>query len=212
MIDKVVIVANGEKPKKDKITDIIRDADYIIAADGGIHICIAFKIKPDCLIGDLDSQNIANKLKSEIQTIQLTEQYSTDLEKALVYAKSLSPKKIEILSCFGKRSDHTLTNLLLLHNQNDTIITMYDDYGSMQLFSPGKYFFKKKKGKTISLFALEPVTDIYLKGFKYRLKENQVGPAFIGQSNEIISNNAEIYFKKGALILYELDDLDDLDA
>ena len=127
------------------------------------------------------------------------------MEKALNFALDLKADVIEIIAAFGKRMDHTLGNMLILHNFKGAVpLTMYDDFGKMQLLLPGETILKGKKGKTVSLFALEVVTNIMLSGFKYPLEEQKIGPAFLGVSNEIDSDKASIKFQSGRLLMYEV--------
>ena len=54
----VAIIANGEK--FNDLEQILKDADIIIAADGGANLCRAKQITPDYIIGDLDSITLEN--------------------------------------------------------------------------------------------------------------------------------------------------------
>ena len=111
----IAIIADGEKVNN--IRRILKDADIIIAADGGANLCKLQKVKPDYIIGDLDSITYENmEFFSDSKFIEITEQENTDLQKALNYALSLNPTKIKIISSFGKRADHTLGNILIFQN------------------------------------------------------------------------------------------------
>jgi thiamine pyrophosphokinase len=204
---KIVIIANGASSDTKTMQNIVTHADYIIAADGGIFHCLKNDIKPDCLIGDLDSwERETLDLSSRTKVIQISEQYSTDMEKAIEHAKTLNPEHIDIFCSFGKRTDHTLGNILILNNYPDLDIRMYDEYGSMYALNPGKKVFHNLKNTTISLFAFTHIDNLSLQGFEYPLDNSEVGPAFIGLSNKIIENQASITFDSGRLIVYILTD------
>jgi len=205
---KIVIIANGEPLNRSRLKEILQDANYIIAADGGIYFCIHEGIIPDCIIGDMDSAaSVLSQFKNKAKVIQLADQNSTDMEKALKYAAVLKPQIIEVINCFGKRTDHSLANIFILNNYNHSPdLLMHDDWGVMQMLKPGKKIFSHMQRKTISLFAIGEVKNISLKGFLYPLEEKEIEPGFIGLSNQVKDEMAEISFTQGRLILYELNE------
>ncbi len=202
---KIVIIANGEAPDEKLLRLIINGASYIIAADGGINICLANNITPDCLIGDLDSHNSIPQQMSHIKTLQIPDQNTTDLQKALTHAATLNPDLIEVCAAFGKRSDHGLGNLLILHSfaANSKLI-MHDSFGTFTLLKPGEEYFKNKKGQTVSIFSLFAVSGIQLNGFEFPIIEEELQSPFLGVSNKIIEVVASIKFEQGKLLVYEL--------
>ena len=52
---RAVIIGNGEIKDYDFIAGKLRKGDYIICADGGYRHAVKLGIKPDVLIGDMDS-------------------------------------------------------------------------------------------------------------------------------------------------------------
>jgi len=199
----ILIFANGENTKITDMPSFVFNADYIIAADGGIFNCFKHNIQPHCIIGDLDSYK-DKELHPKTKIIHLTEQNSTDMEKAIEHAKTLNPDIIDVFCSFGKRMDHTLGNIFILNNYTDMQIYMHDAYGTMYGLNPGEKLLTGLAGTTVSLFALSKVENISLSGFEYPLLEESIGPAFIGVSNKIVSDKATIKFKKGRLIVYQL--------
>jgi len=204
---KIVIFANGENPGIATMTSVIAQANYIIAADGGIQNCRKNNIQPDCIIGDFDSLNmheLSGNHKTDI--IRIEEQNSTDMEKAIEHAKKFNPAVIDIYCSFGKRMDHSLGNIFILNKYHDLNMHMHDAYGSMFILNPGEKKFHGLKDTTISLFAISTVENIELQGFEFPLKQNRIGPSFFGVSNKIAQNNAAIKFNKGRLIIYQIRD------
>ena len=198
----VAIIADGEKVND--IGIILKDADIIIAADGGANLCRSQKIKPAYIIGDLDSITYENmEFFSDSKFIEIPEQDQTDLQKALDYALSLNPTKIKIISVFGKRADHSLGNILIFQNYDESIpVEVYDNFGVMTFYSPGKYELKLQLGQKISFFSLIPIINLSLKGFKNQVNNADFQRNFIGVSNVVISQKCTIEFQKGKLISY----------
>ncbi|HNE69610.1 MAG TPA: hypothetical protein PLE39_14590, partial [Anaerolineales bacterium] len=52
---RIIIFANGELPNKEKARALLREDDFIIAADGGTRHAIELGRTPNIIIGDLDS-------------------------------------------------------------------------------------------------------------------------------------------------------------
>ena len=198
----VAIIANGEKCSN--LEKILMDADIIIAADGGANLCRAQHITPDYIIGDLDSITMETlEFFSESKFIEITEQDHTDMQKALTYALSLNPTKIKIIAVFGNRMDHTLGNILIFQNYNSSIpLEIYDNFGVMTFYSPGKYELNLQPGQIISFFSLSPINDLSLEGFEYPIKNANYSRNFIGVSNVVINQKCTVEFQKGKLISY----------
>ncbi len=198
----IAIIADGEKVNN--IGNILKDVDIIIAADGGANLCREQQITPDYIIGDLDSITYENmEFFSDSKFIEITEQENTDLQKALDYALSLNPTKIKIISSLGKRTDHALGNILIFQNYDEPIpLEIYDNFGVMTFYSPGKYDLKLQLGQTISFFSLTPIKGLSLLGFKYPIINSNCSHNFIGVSNIIINKQCTIEFQKGKFISY----------
>jgi len=200
----IAIIADGEKI--DNIKKILEDVDVIIAADGGANICRTCEVNPDYIVGDLDSitpENIKHFSKSKF--IEIKEQDNTDLQKAINYAVKLNPKSIKIISAFGKRADHSLANILIFQNYSEQIpLEIYDNFGVMKFYSPGEHNIALHIGQTISFFSLFPVEGLFLKGFKYSVRDTYNSNNFIGISNVAIEQNCTIKFSKGKMISYTI--------
>ncbi|KAA3615116.1 MAG: thiamine diphosphokinase [Calditrichaeota bacterium] len=203
---KIVIIANGEVPDGRFLKNLVKSANYVIAADGGLDICLANNIIPDCLIGDLDSFNsFPISISKSTNILRIPDQNTTDIQKALAHAATLNPQTIEICASFGKRTDHSLGNIIILNSYaSDTKLIMHDNYGTFTSLKPGTTRFKNKKGQTVSLFSLVDVSNIHLSGFEFPLDRNNLVPPFLGVSNKICEDEAEIKFDKGKLLIYEL--------
>ena len=76
----------------------------IVAIDGGGH---QKGIKPDVIIGDLDSiQNVVQKRVEEV--VKIPEQNSTDLEKALKWCEKHGTESVDIVGIEGGDLTHEL--------------------------------------------------------------------------------------------------------
>ncbi len=202
----VAIVANGELLNQ-QLSDVFFDSvDLIIAADGGAAMCKACNIEPHYIIGDLDSvdkETLQHFSSAEI--IRITEQDSTDMEKALQFARKFNPGKLRVLSAIGRRSDHSTANLMFLKDFNETIpVEIFDNYGILRILEPGRHVIEHAARKTVSFFSIQPVSNLTLHGFRYPLSKKSYHPYFVGISNVIEQNNCFVEFDSGTLFFYEL--------
>jgi thiamine pyrophosphokinase len=200
----IAIVANGRPLESRLAIQIVKSASIIIAADGGTLACKKSGIKPDFIIGDFDSisRDLLNQYH-DIEIIHIEDQNSTDMEKALNFATSLSPDRLIVLSAFGKRMDHTSANLFFLAEYNEKVpVQIYDNYGYMTILKEGKHIFKHKTGTIISFFSPYPVKNISLKGFRYNLQNQNYDPYFIGMSNVCEQEECIIEFESGRIFSY----------
>ena len=206
----VVIIANGEALKP-KLRNFLSDADTIIAADGGVINCKIANIIPDFIVGDLDSIRFdLKKIFLTAEIIHNPDQETTDMEKALNLSISLKPMKIKVFSAFGKRTDHTVGNILvftkLVQFISDKSIDMeiFDNFGKMKILKSGTHEIKGEIGSTVSLFSLNPIQNLTLKGFRYNLKNQDYPNTFLGISNVYESEICKINFDSGILFLYDV--------
>jgi len=201
ILKSVLIIANGKATKKKLLQKLVNKSDCIIAADGGANICFQNNITPDYVIGDFDSIDI--NLKSHFKTTEFIykpNQEEHDLLKALKFCKTLKPQKVICTVVFGKRIDHTFSNLFILQNQNFKFeLEFIDDYAKVFIIN-NKHKFNLSPNNPISFLSYTPVFGVTLKGFKYNLNKKDFPDGFNGVSNEIAETPASISVKKGSLI------------
>ena len=203
-IMNIVLFANGEAIKTaivNKVLYKLVEKPLIIAVDGGLENSISVGLTADYVVGDLDSANI---LDNSAKIIKLSDQNFTDLQKCLVFIEEFNPQKVFIFSAFGKRFDHSLSNLIMFYHLSANYeFELYDNYGKLKILSAGKHRIKALIDTTISFFSLNKIKDFVLEGFQYNLKAKSL-PYFIGVSNIVKSDDAYIEFSSGKLISYEL--------
>jgi thiamine pyrophosphokinase len=203
----VLICANGTNLPATQLEKLVNEADFVIAADGGANKCLQNHIIPDLIIGDFDSITPATKeFFQNVKQIHLQEQETTDLEKALAYAKKLKAAHISICSLFGERLDHTFANTIIMQKfaeQNSISLTLYDNSGTIKIWKPGIYKVKAERGKSVSFFSFSKIKKLTLKGFRYELFEKDFLENFIGISNEFLKSECFISFSEGILFQYE---------
>jgi len=114
---RVVVVASGELDASDRAW--LRGADLVIAADGGAASLDRLGLKPDLLVGDLDSVDatLVDRLEAAGTRIERhpVDKDASDTELAVEAAFGAGAHAVVILGAMGgQRLDHELANLLLL--------------------------------------------------------------------------------------------------
>jgi thiamine pyrophosphokinase len=204
---RVVIVSNGQIGDEGFYREIIKKADFIIAANGGGKHLLRLNIIPDLIIGDLDSLDEENlsrlrEEKADILSYPRNKDKS-DTQLALEYALDRKASKIVILGAFGDRIDHTLANLHLLMKGVDRGIDLrlMDDKHEVLLVDKSVEI-KGRRGTVISLLPLSScVEGIFTEGLKYPLEggKMEIGNPY-GISNEFLGSRAKIGVNSGYLL------------
>jgi thiamine pyrophosphokinase len=180
----------------------------IICCDGGMRHLQQTGIKPDVIIGDMDSIDPAQLESHSRRGIKIIKcpanKDFTDTELALDYAINLKPEAIYIWAALGGRLDHILANVFLLAKGKAVSIKTYliDEYCEAFLLN-GNATFSKSAGQNVSLIALSPqVEGITLRGFLYSLDDAtlRMGESR-GVSNIIKEDNATISVRSGNLLV-----------
>jgi thiamine pyrophosphokinase len=210
MTENVIIISGGRFGDpiffKKKIAEI--EASLIIVCDGGMRHVRQLGIKPDVIIGDMDSIEPAQLTSYSVQGVQIIKYPAnkdfTDTELALDYAMGLKPAAVYIWGALGGRLDHTLANVFLLRKGKDASIKTYliDEYCEAFIVDK-EAAFVDAKGVTVSLFAFSPkVEGLSLSGFFYPLKDAilTMGES-LGVSNIIDEAYAKISVRAGNLLV-----------
>ena len=144
MID-VVIIGNGEFPRKDYPRYLIKNADIIVCCDRGAEKFIRAskavfgeKRLPDFVVGDMDSLSASLQKQLSDRLIHISEQDDNDQTKAFrfVMERFKDIRSIRILGATGLREDHTIGNLSLLMEYARTFdlsgieVEMVSDYST----------------------------------------------------------------------------------
>ena len=123
MEKSIVIICDGDFPKKEYPQYLIGSADFIICCDGALSKFLRHSKKifgaerlPDLVIGDMDTLSAAMQKKYAEIIVRESEQEHNDQTKAVRWALENIEGigSIHILGATGGRADHTIGNLSLL--------------------------------------------------------------------------------------------------
>ncbi len=205
-LSRIIIFANGELPDLEKARAILRDNDFIIAADGGTRHAIALGRTPNTIIGDLDSLPVnfePSTFDGEI-ILYPKDKNETDLELAIQHALTLNPEQIIILAALGGRLDQTLGNIALVSNVQRLTFNVILDDGTEEVFFCREHIqINGASGDTVSLIPWQgQVTGIITTGLKWPLQNETLYPQKTrGISNEMLNDTATVQIKSGLLLI-----------
>ncbi len=210
MSKRIVIVSGGRLGNLNFFRSEMAKAAsrLLIACDGGARYLASAGIRPDVLLGDMDSlapEQLAEYEKGGVEILRhKTDKDFTDTALALDYALALQPSAVDIWGALGGRMDHALANihLLIRGRQAGVGVRLVDDYSEM-LAPDGEIAFGDAIGCLVSLLALSEVVEgITVEGFRYPLtNENLLLSESRGISNLITASPATIRFRKGHLLV-----------
>lgn len=194
--NKVAIILAGELDLN--LNEYITSDMFVIAVDGGYNHLLAADIKPNLVIGDMDS--ITQEVS--VDTIKFdTVKDDTDFKCAINYVNDNITDCHIFIFGFGSlnRLDHVIANLSVIE-ENMTFISANQKIttanSSIELTS--------SEYKYISFFALSSINKFNLVGFKYPLDNYKLNPFDpLCVSNELEGNSGEIDISNGQLLIIE---------
>lgn len=194
-----VILAAGDYPKKPRSRKFLESATRVVACDGAaLRYIKDFGKGPDVVIGDCDSlkvPGICKVLDAKSELIQISEQDTNDLDKAIRFCREKGWNDIVVLGATGKREDHTLANIFLALEKEVMIVS---DFG---VFMPvnGEFTFKTEIGSPVSIFAPDPKTKVESSGLSWPLDKHNFTNLYSAALNR--TNAEEVTLKTNRPIL-----------
>lgn len=201
-----LILANGAPPSKRLFRMYRTKADCFVCADGGANSAARWGMRPDVIIGDLDSIQSATVRKfSRVRMIRIADQNSTDLEKALSWTLRKGYRRVVVLGATGGRLDHLAGNLSAIGKFSvRASIRFVDGDGTLQAVGRGLTF-KARPGNIVSLIPLSRCTGIVTRGLKWELRGETLE---LGKrestSNVARTGSVSIKVHRGNLLLFRL--------
>jgi len=203
-----VIAANGRYSHPERQTELVRQADVVIAADGGSSWLYARSLRADLVVGDLDSVSptVIEALQADGARLvrHPRRKDETDTELALLEAVRLGARRITLLGATGGRIDHTLANVLLLAmpELRDVQAHIFDGRSFVSLVRT-EVTIQGEPGDIVSLIPLgSDAEGVCSVGLEYPLQGETLrfGPAR-GISNVLTNKTARVTLRRGILVL-----------
>lgn len=194
---RAVIIGNGDIKNYNYIKSKIKKDDFIICADGGIRHAKAMGIKIDIALGDFDSYELNENIKSIVYPVRKD---FIDGELAMNYAIEHNYDEVVMLGMTGTRLDHTFTNIMLLTTHKNAYL--FDDSNEIRILNK-RLVLEGYRGKTLSIIPLfGTVSGLNSIGLDYPLNNTvlKFGTG-MGNSNFVIDDYAEITIENGTAVV-----------
>lgn len=182
--------------------------DMTVCANGGTHLALRLGLRPDIVIGDLDS--LQPDLHSRLEAggtrfiTHPTAKDETDLELALLWCLGQGARDVVVLGAWGSRPDHSLGNIFLLTDPRLEKARITFVSSTWQMFvARAEADVRGQAGDTVSLIPLTArVDNIRTEGLAYPLRGETLwrGPAR-GVSNVMLGATARITLASGILLV-----------
>ena len=192
-----VVLVNGPYPVHPRPLQILAQARFLICTDGAADKAVANGLKPDLIIGDLDSTRRAGVFNNKI--IESGDQNSTDLEKTFNWLIDNQISRITLIGMTGDRDDHTLANYLIAcHYSIKLEIQIVTDYSTINFIS-GRRHLTSTPGQTVSILTFQKIDSVTTTGLECPLTDALLLPSGRGISN--IATGKEFTIKTSGTLL-----------
>ena len=194
-------------------TDLLRqlagECDHVVAVDRGLDALLSARLDCDVYIGDADTVSDAGRALVDAATDFEVERHDpykdyTDLALALDAIRRRWPGAEVVATCAtGGRPDMALSVLGLLAGYTDAPVWIAEDEVTARILHQNEtWTIEDAAGKTFSIIAIAPNTEISEHGLEWELDHATLGLlADTGISN-VVRGTAKIQVHTGTAIVY----------
>lgn len=206
---RILIIGGGAPANPTIMRKLDVWANIIICADAGADTARRLDLYPIAVIGDFDSisketLNYYNKQEG-ISLINIREQETTDMEKAIVFTLSSGKAgDIIIAGAGGSRSDHFLHTLGLMYKYRNRARIRIIDGENMISLKQSSFREGCRVGERISLIPFGgEVANVGTIGLKYPIQGQDLSPGkFESISNEATRESISVNYDSGNLLFF----------
>jgi thiamine pyrophosphokinase len=197
-----LVIADTALPPERLWRPLLKRADLVVAADGGINRAVDAGIPVDWLVGDLDGSlpvNIERMRRGRVRRI--LDPYSTDLEKVMRFLERRRMDRVYIVGAIGARLDHTMGTMAVLLEWGDRLgVRVVDEHFTTTLVSR-RASFRAPRGTMVSLIAPGGASGVTTTGLRYDLRDHALPFSSIGIHNEVRKSPVTVAVREGRLLL-----------
>lgn len=193
----------------DLIHRLAGECDHIVAVDRGLDALLGAGLICDVYVGDADTVSVEGRALVDAATDFEVERHNpykdyTDLALALDTIRRRWPNAEVVTTCAtGGRPDMALSVLGLLAAYKDAPVWIKEDEVTARILHQNEtWTIENATGKTFSIIAIAPNTEISEQGLEWELNHSPLGLlADTGISN-VVRGTAEIQVHAGTAIAY----------
>ncbi len=193
----------------DLLRQLAGECDHVVAVDRGLDALLGAGLGCDVYVGDTDTVSDASRALVDAATDFEVERHDpykdcTDLALALDSVRRRWPGAEVVATCAtGGRPDMALSVLGLLAGYEDAPIWIAEDKVVARILHAGEsWIIEGAEGKTFSIIATVPNTEVSEHGLEWELDHSPLGLlADTGISN-VVRSTAKIEVHTGIAIAY----------
>ncbi|MDA3956155.1 thiamine diphosphokinase [Oceanispirochaeta sp.] len=198
-----ILITGGQRPEYSRISHLLTESCYIVAADSGLDFCLTNDIRPDFILGDMDSlssRDLLNQFNTDMIEEHSEEKDFTDTELGVMHLQSRGCSPVIVIGGGGGRLDHLLAITVLFDRPNppDLWITHREE---VQYIEDGL----KSSGKVNEVISFFPAgtqcCSMHSTGLKWPLDMLHWKKGDAGISNRLVETEFSIVMKSGHLIM-----------
>lgn len=207
---KVLVVCGSPVvASTDLLRRLVGECDHVVAVDRGLDALLGAGLGCDVYVGDADTVSDAGRALVDTAKDFEVERHDpykdyTDLALALDSVRRRWPGAEVVATCAtGGRSDMALTVLGLLAGYDDAPVWIAEDNMVARILRAGEsWTIEGSEGKTFSIIAIAPNTEVSEHGLEWELDHAPLGLlADTGISN-VVRGTAKIQVHTGTAIAY----------
>jgi thiamine pyrophosphokinase len=188
---------------------LIKAAAFVVAADGGLELCLAAGRAPEICVGDFDSVSIQALERAESLGVDLrrhpTSKDESDLDLAVRVARDVGAREVTFTAAFSGRLDHTLASIGTVLGASDLRATVDEPDWSgyvLDVAHRRELVLHAGKGTVLSVMAPAGEATVDLEGTAYQGRDIALdGLSSLGLSNVAILHEQRISITRGQVLV-----------
>ena len=205
---RALVFAGGDFAPDHLPTQRAEGQDLIVCVDRGLEHCLQVGLRPDRLIGDLDSapQSLLNdeRIAHVKRHVYPCDKAASDLELALTILAEESVDEVILMGVSGGRTDHMLFNwqLVRLRPWPFSIQFVDETTHTYVLVGASNVQITSIPGFFLSLLAMERCNGVGTKGLQYPLSDAVIeAGSTLGLSNGVVAERVHVEISSGTLLV-----------
>ncbi|MBE0476255.1 MAG: thiamine diphosphokinase [Coriobacteriia bacterium] len=206
---RALVVGAAPEPGREAFySELLRDAERVVAADGGSALALALGRKPDVAVGDFDSSPPGTMEALSAAGVRVVGHPSvkdeTDLDLAVSVARADGAAAVTLTAAFSARLDHTLAAFGTLLRASDLLADVQEPGFSAWVAGGRRRVLSltAPAGATVSVIAPGGASGVTLEGFAYALTDASLEPmSSLGVSNVTTGEPAIVRVRGGSVIV-----------
>ena len=185
------------------------ECDHVVAVDRGLDALLGAGLGCDVYVGDADTVSDAGRAlvdAAEVFEVERHDPYKdyTDLALALDSVRRRWPAAEVVATCAtGGRPDMALSVLGLLAGYVDVPVWIAEDETMARILRAGEsWTIEGAEGKTFSIIAIAPNTEVSEHGLEWELDHASLGLLADAGISNVVRSTAKIQVHSGTAIAY----------